>query len=422
MLIDFTVKNYRSFRDVQLLSLYADSKPRHHSGNISYDNDLGILRTCAIYGANASGKTNVIKAFEALKGIVVNSGDLKDGDRIGYYEPYMLSADTANAPCHFEVEFYVEQQRYRYQISFDSAQITYEKLDFYPASRAANLFTRDSATDWKAVKFGEHYRGGKRQIAFFANNAYLSRAGNSPDAPEVIRKVYNYFRQQTEAVTTEQNIRVVGWEDEPTYAAIVNTFLQRADFGIDKFEIEERNMESLGLPSDMPYEIKHKIRQDFSKTEVFFHRSDSGDLVKFNKDQESRGTRRLFKILPFFLTVLEQGMTLFFDELESSFHPHMAELIVKIFNDPLINKKGAQLIFTTHDLTLMAPDKMRKDQIYLVQKNARGSELDSLESFDTSLKDSSPFAKWYNEGRLGGIPKINYRDISDAIKAGILNA
>ena len=111
------------------------------------------------------------------------------------------------------------------------------------------------------------------------------------------------------------------------------------------------------------------------------------------------------------------------NEIENSFHPYLARMIVKIFNDPTLNINNSQLIYTTHDLSLMSSEFLRKDQVYLSEKSVEnGSVYFSLENFDSSLKDNSPFAKWYNEGKLGGIPRIDYAQISLEIKEGLKNA
>jgi len=407
VIVDFTIKNFRSIKSEQLLSLHADKKPKRHAGNISYiENELGVLKTCAIYGSNA------------LQELIVKSGDLKDGDAISCYEPYLLSKSTKELPTRFEIEFYVDNIRYAYHVEYNSKEIVSEKLDFYPTARAANIFTRNSSTDWKSVKFGERYKGGKKQIAFFANNTYLSKAGNTPDSPEVIRKIFNHFRTNTQIMLANQAIGVFDWDKDKRTVSIINTFLKKVDLGIEKFGIEiDESIEGLTFPKEMPEPLRSKLKNEFSKKEYFYHPDDNGDLIRFEKSKESSGTNKLFKLLPLFIQVIREGSVLFVDEIEGSFHPHIAELIIKLFNDPLVNSKNAQLIFTTHDLSLMESGVMRKDQIYLSEKTLKkGTRLYCLESYEADLKDSSPFAKWYDEGRLGAIPKINYRDISDAIK------
>ena len=419
MIVDFTIENFRSIESAQLLSLYAEKKAKHHAGNISYiEDDLGVLKTCAIYGPNAAGKTNVILAFQALNELIVESGDLKDGDPIECYEPYLLSSETRQKPTRFEIEFYVERARYTYCVEYNRKDITFEKLDFYPGTRAANIFTRTSQHDWKSVKFGERYKGGKKQIPFFSNNTYLSKAGNTPDSPDIIRKIYNFFRKNTHTMLAGYSIGVFDWDENNKTVSIVNTFLNKVDLGINKFGIEiDDSWNDFKLPEDMPEKLKLRLKKEFPKTAYFYHPDKSGELIRFEKDKESRGTNRLFKLLPLFISILQDGKVLFVDEIERSLHPHVAELLIKLFNDPLVNKKNAQLIFTTHSLTLMDPKTMRKDQIYLADKSIEnGTQLHCLENYEAALKDNSPFAKWYEQGRLGAIPKLNYRDISDSIK------
>ena len=418
MIVDFTVKNFRSIKSEQLLSLYAENKPKVHAGNITHhQDDLGILKTCAIYGANASGKTNLILAFDALAYLVCGSGDLKEGDPLSCYEPYLLSPSTEKASTGFELEFYVDGIRYLYSVEFNRYEILKEKLDFYPSSRAANLFQRTSPDGWKKVKFGEHYKGGTRQVPFFANNTYLAKAGNRPDTPEVVRKIYNFFRKNTFILKVNELMGIFDWNEDGNIVAVINTFLKKADLGIQKFDVENISVDDVRLPNELPDDLKNKLLAEMSKKEYFLHEGESGELVRFEKELESEGTTRLFKLLPFLIKVLHDGAVLLIDEIESSFHPHLAEIIVKLFNDPLVNQRNAQLIFTTHDLSLMSSDSMRKDQLYLTSKTvSEGTEFQCLENFDTSLKDHSPFAKWYGEGRLGGIPAIHYHDISEAIK------
>lgn len=425
MIIDFTVKNFRSIKKEQLLSMHAESKPKLHAGSITYTEDsIGILKTIAIYGSNASGKSNLILAFDALKTLILESGNWRDGDSINCYQPYLLSSETRNKPTEFEIEFYLNKMRYRYQILFDAKSILHEKLDQYITARPTNLFTRSSADDWRNVKFGDAYKGGKKQIAFFQNNSYLSKAGNTPDSPEIAREIFNYFRRQTETLLTSQSINILDWESNLLTRDAMNSFLKKADLGINRFEIETRELPSnIPFPENMPDELKNFLLSDLAKQECFYHESEDGSLIRFTSDMESSGTNRLFKLFPAFIEVLKDGSVIFIDEIENSFHPHIAELIIKLFNDPNVNVRNAQLIYTTHNLSLMSPTLMRKDQIYLTEKSKdNGSEYICLSDFDSSLKDNSPFAKWYDEGKLGGIPKINYSEITDKIRVAIKHA
>lgn len=425
MIVDFTVENFRSIKKEQLFSLYVDKKNNHHAGNISYaEDEIGLLKSVAVYGANASGKTNLLLAVQTLKKLIVESGDWKDGDSIDCYEPYLLSGETINKPTKFEIEFYVGKERYRYHIEYNLKEILFEKLDQYKTSKPSNIFTRAAPDDWKLVKFGDSYKGGKKQFAFFPNNAYLSKAGNSPESPDFMREIYNFFRRKINVLGADNNIDVLDWEKKPGLSEVINSFLSKADFGISGFSFEKGELpDGFSFPPAMPESIRSRIAEQLTKKAVFKHRNDAGDEVVFDIAKESRGTKKIFKLIPFFTMVLISGEAVFIDEIESSLHPHIAELVIKLFNDPLVNTKNAQLIFTTHDMSLMSQSIFRKDQVYLCAKStADGSEFVSLDDYDSSLKDSSPFAKWYNEGRLGGIPEINYRDIADSIIGAINHA
>ena len=418
MIIEFTVKNFRSIKNEQLLSFFAENKLKHHAGNISYVDNIGVLKTCAIYGSNAAGKTNIILAFKALQSLITQSGDWKDGDEINCYEPYLLSKNNINQPVHFEIEFSIDNVRYLYEVDFNKNEILFEKLDAFYSSRSSNLFTRTSPDDWRDIKFGERYKDGKKQIAFFPNNTYLSKAGNTPDSPEIIRKIFNYFRRDIFTMRSNEQIGISGWHDNERVLTAINTFLKKIDLGINNFTMESTVLpKGFELPKDfeLPEILKKQILDDLSKEPTFHHETDYGEFINFDMSKESMGTIKIFRMLPFLIDALKNGFTIFIDEIENSYHPHVAELLIKLFNDPLVNKNNAQLIFTTHDLTLMTSKTMRKDQIYLTKKDIKhGTTIECLENFD--IKDNSPFQKWYDEGRLGSIPTINYRDISDAIR------
>lgn len=427
MIIDFSIKNFRSVKEEQLFSMYAEKKLKHHAGNITYINEkIGVLKTTAIYGANASGKTNLLLALGVLKKLVVDSGYWKDGDLIDVYEPYLLSNDTKNASTRFEIEFFVKGERYSYKVEFNEKNILFEKLDHFKTVKPSNIFTRDSPEDWRSVKFGDSYKGGKRKFSFFPNNTYISKAGNSPESPSFMREIYNYFRSNIISLSPNESVSVLDLSNHPGTRKVMNSFLCKADFGINSFDYKEQDIpipKGINFPKHVPKEIQKKLTNELSRKVVFHHISEFGDLVSFERKMESQGTLRIFNLVPFFMMVLRTGSTLIVDEIEASLHPHIAELIIKIFNDPTVNLKNAQLIFTTHNMSLMSQKVLRKDQVYLSMKSLeKGTEYFCLDDFDNSLKDTSPFAKWYDEGRLGGIPDINYRDISDAIKETIEHA
>jgi len=423
MIVDFTVTNFRSIQDEQLFSLYVETAGTHLPENVSYPagDKIGVLKSAGFYGANASGKSNLLLAFRALQYIVVNSGDLKEGNAIAY-EPYLLSESNQVAPTRFEIEFFVTPEnkhskplRYRYSVAFTAQEIVEESLFFYPTTQQAMIFSRTIVDTWETIRFGSLYKGGKKRLPFFENNSYLSKAGNSADAPPMIREVYNFFRSDLVFIDPNGTTIQLNWFEKDEIVKQVEGILSAVDTGISKVIIQEReNLEpvQLWLPHGIPEEFKRRFLQHEKYKILFSHQTEIGNHRPFELQQESDGTRRFFFLVPVLISILTAGQVLIMDELESSMHPFMAELIIKLFNDPRVNKNNAQLIFSTHNINLMTPELLRRDQIWFTEKQQGATKFYSLDDFDKKkVKPQSPFNQWYAEGRFGAIPAIDYQGI-----------
>lgn len=421
MIVDFTIENFRSFKTEQVFSLYVANPKRHLAGNVAYpaDEKVGVLRSAAIYGANASGKSNFLLAFRALHYLVCVTENLKDGQTIPCYEPYLLSSETENAPVRFEVEFVnTDRLRYRYSITFNKQEILEEVLDFYPSRIKANLFRRRPEDTWESISFGGHYKGGTKRIPFFKNNSYLSKAGNNAGASKMIRSVYDYIWHNFSLKAERESHFGPVYKDEGILS-LASKFLCSVDTGIHGIEARENKSPAKNIFSDeVPELFKNMIAERSRKTFVFAHKKEDGSVAHLKHDDESDGTQRLFAILPFLLSTFQNGSVLIIDEIESSFHPHISELLVRLFNDPEVNVNNAQLIFSTHNISLMSPKEMRRDQIWFVEKEHGQSSLYCLDSFDQNVvKSDSPFNTWYDDGRLGALPSINYGAVSEVLKS-----
>ena len=421
MIVDFTVTNFRSIQDEQIFSLYVETAGTHLPENVSYPagDKIGVLKSAGIYGANASGKSNLLMAFRALQYIVVNSGDLKEGNAVAY-EPYLLSESNQVAPTRFEIEFFVTPEnkhskslRYRYVVAFTAQKIVEESLFFYPTTQRAMIFNRTIDDTWETIRFGSLYKGGKKRLPFFENNSYLSKAGNSADAPQMIREVYNYLRSFIVYLGVNQIEETLGWFREIELTRKVIGLLRFVDTGICGIRIEEKtNFDDIYIPDDIPSEIKKFILTQEKYKILFLHKTETGENQFLGEEKESDGTRKLFRLAPLLIRTLSEGKVLIMDELESSMHPFMAELIIKLFNDPRVNKNNAQLIFSTHNINLMTPELLRRDQIWFTEKQQGATKFYSLDDFDKKkVKPQSPFNQWYAEGRFGAIPTIDYQGI-----------
>jgi len=391
----------------------------HLLENVSYPagDKIGVLKSAGIYGANASGKSNLLLAFRTLQYIIEHYGDLKEGNTI-VYEPYLLSENNPSAPTRFEIAFFIpntenKSVRYRYSVAFTAQKIVEESLFFYPTTQRAMIFNRTIDDTWETIHFGSLYKGGKKRLPFFENNSYLSKAGNSADAPQMIRDVYKFFRKTLICLALNQIAIPLNWFEKPGLLKKISTLLSLVDTGISDIHIEESsNLNDVKLPSDIPEEFKQRLLQHKKHKVFFLHSTETGGSQLFETQQESDGTQKLFNLAPLLIETLSEGRVLIMDELESSMHPFMAELIIKLFNDPRVNKKNAQLIFSTHNINLMTPDLLRRDQIWFTEKQQGATKFYSLDDFDKKkVKPQSPFNQWYAEGRFGAIPNINYQGI-----------
>lgn len=418
MIVDFTVSNFRSLRDDQTLSLYVEKKSDHLANNVRYPiNKIGVLAVAAIYGPNASGKSNILTALKALFWLVTESNSFKDSQSIRY-EPYRLNTLSRSSPISFELEFIVNGNRYLYSIKYDSFEIIYERLDLYSVGKKrtvlSKLFERKKGDNWDDISFGTYFRGGARKIPFFKNQAFLSKAGNTPDAPPFIREIYQFFYKNIYFINSDISQIDSSWKKDAALVNQMSLFLNALDQDIINIHIKSReiNKKTLLFQDSMPDHITKEIIDDLSNIPFFEHPCEDTGTQLFEERIESGGIRSLVKSLPVIIYVIKNGSILIWDELETSLHPNVAELVVELFNNREINKHNAQLIFTTHNIALMDSEKMRKDQLWLVEKSNGSSRLISLDEFDSSqLKNNSPFAKWYYDGRLGGLPSINMKNI-----------
>jgi len=422
MIVELCLSNFRSFQEVQLLSMNVESARKRLPANFTpiEQGRLGVLRSAAILGPNASGKSNLLTAIAALRWIVRSSADRKEGQRILPYEPFRLSDDGTNKPVNLELEFVVPSGiRYRYEVSFSSSRFLEERLYSFANRSRATVFERGPRDTWESIKFGGTYKGGNRRFPFFANVAYLSRAGNDASSSPFIREIYRYFESLTH-VPAGQNLFSLLPLTQPSTLAAVSELICLADTGVTKVTMEEKEgVEDLKLPDNMPEELKEVILTENRVATKYWVRSQSGGLISFDSDEMSDGTTRLLQILPIVLQVLEASSVLLLDEIDAHFHTDIVDLILKLFQDPEINAKGAQLIFTTHDTNVLNSSFLRRDQIWFVSKTDGSSTLKSLDEYDRKyVRHDSPFESFYRDGRLGALPQVSY----SSVKSAVLNA
>jgi len=421
MLVEFRVGNYRSFRKEQTLSLVA-SKDTELNDNCIDHGKLRLLKAVGIYGPNASGKSNLIKALFTMQQIVEEPA--KPGEQLPV-TPFKLDEKYSKEPSSFEVTFYHEQFRYQYGFTATTERICDEWLYAYPKGRSRDIaqtwferkFNKKTGkTEWN---FGSYLKGEKEKLKDRTINNILFLSAGAQWNNKQLTKVYEWFSEKIRIIRPSERTPAITFEmltgaekdeewKEISYAYI-NEMMQRADFGIQGINIrkEEIDNEEVEFPQDMPEEIRNKILKNMAIRVEFIHRAEpTGKDIHFSPLEESDGTRRFFELAgPWLLAILD-GMTLLVDELEASLHPHLVQQLIRFIQDTDISKKsGAQLVFATHDTTLLDPELFRRDQIWFTEKDEHSSTHLSPLS-DYKPRKGEAMQKGYLAGRYGAIPII----------------
>jgi hypothetical protein len=415
MLIEFKVENFRSFKEEQTFSLAATPSDKSHPNNLIECERGTLLKGAGIFGANASGKSNLIKAIDFARRFVRNSATgMTIGDPVEGISPFKLDVDFAGSPSKFEFLVQLDGVDYQYGFAATTERVHDEWLfvrQAGPRKRFVNWFEREF--DTKADKTNWQIRGplkdNRAELVKTTreNCLLLSRAANLNFVS--INRLY-WFVLETIVIDlsshffgdwTEERIK-----DVNTFKGDVLELLRDADTGIDDITIKERS-EKIPLTGVISATMDHRSEI------VTRHRvSGTDEFVDFDlRRDESNGTQRLFDLAGLVLTVLARGSLLVLDELDSSLHPLLSRKIIAMFQSPSLNKNGAQLVFTTHDTTLMDPNLLRRDQIWIAEKNAdRATEMFSLSDIKSSnsqrgkTRGTERFDKNYLAGRYGGVP------------------
>lgn len=425
MLVDFTVRNFRSIKDEQTLSMVVSPGRNDSKDNIIEleGEKFNLLPSAFIYGANASGKSNVLRALEAFCSFIVKSTDQKLGELIPIYEPFKLNKESLDSPSFFEIKFIMGGVRHRYSIEFNKSEIIREELFFYPEKREAKLFSREKGVEDN--DYGKYWKGERKAIEKEVkdNELFLSKAANRRESQlgEVYLYFVNMFNFHTSMDSSRQplfktSIDLVRREC-PLFKKKVLGFLNAADFHIEDIKIErdDKRGKRLRFHDSISDIEKEKIINDFSLKPMIGHaiydgKTKTEEIVYLELEkEESGGTIKMYDFAAKVIGALEDGSTLIVDEFDSGLHSHLSEFVIELFNNPDTNPNNSQLIVVTHDTTTMDIEGMRRDQIWFTEKNRRGeTELYSLNEFDKNqVRKGTPFTKWYLDGRLGGIPSIN---------------
>ena len=397
MLCQFTVKNFKSIKEEMTFDMQAAAISEHEDRIIKDTDGELYLPVSAIYGPNGGGKSNVLEVLHILVAKVLrplyatdDSNDRPFQMKKILIEPFAFGKKEKEAPTEFELFFRTKTTEYRYILIVKKDIVLYERLDRvkFDTGRKSALFERSE----EGIELKGAFARLKISDELSETLTLLSYLGITHKKNEVVNDILNWFEYGIDFLNYGNPIQELGMaiatsEDVKT---LFLEMIQEMDLDIANFRVEEKENERIEVYT------KH-IVDDYE--------------FELNLSEESSGTKKLFGLLPFIANSLVSGTTLVIDELDAKIHPVLLRHIIMMFNDMKINQHGAQLIFTSHDLSTMNSEVFRRDEIWFVAKgNRQNSKLYSLVEFKNekgeSVRKDAKFDKQYLEGKYGADPYL----------------
>jgi uncharacterized protein len=436
MLLEFRIENYLSFKERAKLSMLASSsisKNELEEAVFAVDK-YNILKSVAVYGANASGKSNLVKAIGFMSEFIFNSAKESTFGKNIDVNNFKLSEESVNKPATFEITFILRDFIYdsecrntvfRYGFQVDRTMVKAEWLFARFTAKETTLFTRIKDDIKTGGKFREGDRVYKTLGSINKSTLFLSQIAQikGENAP-ITFGIMDWFASLRDISGIADNnfypVTVNIMKNEKYRAKVVKA-LMLADMCIEDITVKEQKMDYEKLPE----EVKSKIRDSDAKNitsmtldtlhRVYNQEKKEIRKVVFNfENEESDGSKKFFAIIGPVISALDNGYVLVIDELDARLHPKLCLLVVSLFNSQKINRKGAQLIFTAHNTLIMDKRKLRRDQIYLVEKDKYGaSELYSLLDY-VKVRNDASYSKDYLMGKYGAVPYLgNFETLFD---------
>ncbi len=397
MLCQFTVRNFKSIRDAVTFDMQATAISEHEDRIIKDKDEELYLPVSAVYGPNGGGKSNVLEALHSLVTKVLrplyatsNNEEIAIKMKKLVIEPFAFDEETRNKPTEFELFFRTEMAEYRYELTVKREIIEYERLDCIKldTGRKSALFERDE----DEITLKGAFSRLKTSDELSDTLPLLSYLGITYRKNEVVQDVLDWFDEEINFLNygnPMQELRMAVSKSEDVKKLMLQ-MIQEMDLDIVDFRVEEKENDRIEVFT------KHIIDEYEAELNLF---------------DESSGTKKLFGLLPFIAKSLLKGTTLVIDELDAKIHPVLLKYLIMTFSDMEKNKKGAQLIFTSHDLSTMNSEVFRRDEIWFVAKgNRQNSKLYSLVEFKNkkgeSVRKDAKFDKQYLEGKYGADPYL----------------
>lgn len=441
MLIEFSVGNYLSIKEAITFSMLATNavKELENSSegvnNVFWDksNKNKYLKSAVVYGANGSGKSNLLSAIGFYRRFILSSSNDRQADDEIMTIPFLLSTETENKPSSFEMVFVIDTIRFRYGFEATKKIITTEWLfgfDTENSNKESTYFTRENQNikvSNKNFKEGKGLENNTRPNALFLSTVAQLNG-------EVSNKIQNWLKANINVISGLEDATTaytIGrFQDQEEFRKKIINFFKLTNLGIEDIKMEEPVLDNLSkilpqkredekiasLIQELQKELKDRMKKGGDAKEIsinaFHKKFDEAnkliDTIALDFELESKGTQKLFGLLGPWFDTLEKGKILIVDELDSRLHTKLTTELLKIFQSG-INTKNAQLIFASHDTNLLRNDLFRRDQIWFTEKDNSGStDLYSLVEYKinqaTSVRNDASFEKDYLIGKYGAIP------------------
>ncbi|MCL2859107.1 MAG: ATP-binding protein [Oscillospiraceae bacterium] len=418
MLIQFSIKNFMSIKEKVTFSMIAGSGDENIENIINPNSSDRLLKSTAIYGANASGKTNFIRAFTNSILTIRKSNIRQVNEKLLEMIPFKFDNETKNKPCEFEFMFIFKDIKYVYGFSADINKVYDEYLYKYSSAKSTMIFDR---TDVKKYKFIQADRGKLKDIETKNTDNKLFLATATAWNYEKTKDAYTWF---SENIDTYDNFLVLNdmivdrfeKSDKNGLREFTIKLLKEADIIIKGYNFESNSAKGNNpftlLINNMPVTNDNVEQKEIKISTVHEVESKDGKLEEFNLDlfEESLGTQSLFFLSPILKDAFEKGKTIVVDEIDKSFHPLLVEYIIKLFHNTELNTNNAQIIFNTHDTHLLNLNLFRREQIWFVEKDYKKGATDLYPLEDFSVRKTENIQKGYLNGRYGAIPFIAMGD------------
>jgi AAA15 family ATPase/GTPase len=406
MLVAFKLQNFRSFLTEQHFT-FASTADRSHDSHCLRTNVKAVPRltkSAIFFGANASGKTNLLIALATFRYLILHSTSYSDDALASWYTPFRFGP-SANAPTCFEIEVLLEGVRYRYSAAYDSRRIRSESLLVYRTGKSQRWFERSFDTtaqreEW--APFSPNFNGPREMWRRATRPQALFLTAAAQLNSEQLAPLVHWIEHGLEILFPADHgdmSRIAAYIGDTAFKDRLLTLLRAVDIAVEDVRVAEPESAAKGAAQE------HFAGDSASPVVEFLYARPGSPPVWLDSMFESAGTHRLFCLFGPLLAAIERGKLLLIDEFDTGLHPLIARFLVQLINDPQVSTQGAQLVLVSHNATLMDLDILRRDEIWLVQLDA-GRTSTLLPLMRASPRKRELIARNYLKGMYGAVPRI----------------